>query len=248
MVQTPLREMQSSTATVARNEAQIQSVASRALWWRAVRAVFVKDWRGEWRTRAALNSIALFAIAVPISLSFSVAAQKLKPDVQAGLLWTTLLLAALIGLSRVWIKEEESGTHWLLRLHAPASAVLWGKTLWNFSLLLLTQIGAVPVTIVLLDIHVAQPGLLIGVLLLSDIGLAAVSSLLGAMTMGAQSRGALFCAIAIPILLPLLVIATNATGVAFGNGGDAQSTLQALVAYDVAMLAAAWMLFDFVWN
>ena len=241
-MQTPLREMQSLS------NANTEPFSARALWWRSVKAVFVKDWRGEWRTRAALNSIALFAIAVPIALSFSVAAQKLTPSVQAGLLWTTLLLAALIGLSRVWIKEEESGTHWLLRLHAPASAVLWGKTLWNLSLLLLTQLGAVPVTIILLDIHVAQPLLLSGVLALADIGLAAVSSLLGAMTMGAQSRGALFCAIAVPILLPLLVIAANATGVAFGDGGDASSSVQALVAYDVAMLAAAWMLFDFVWN
>ena len=163
-MQTPLREMQISSGT------KTESFSARALWWRSVRAVFVKDWRGEWRTRAALNSIALFAIAVPIALSFSVAAQKLTPSVQAGLLWTTLLLAALIGLSRAWIKEEESGTHWLLRLHAPASAVLWGKTLWNLSLLLLTQLGAVPVTIVLLDIHVAQPLLLFGVLALADIG------------------------------------------------------------------------------
>ena len=52
-------------------------------------AVFEKDWRGEWRSRAALNAIALFALATPIALSLGVAGQKLSPQVLAGLLWAT---------------------------------------------------------------------------------------------------------------------------------------------------------------
>ena len=211
-------------------------------------AVFEKDWRGEWRSRAALNAIALFALATPIALSLGVAGQKLSPQVLAGLLWATLLFAALIGLSRVWVKEDESGTATLLRLHASGDSVLWGKTLWNATLLLLTQAGAVPVFVILLDARVPSPLLLLATLLLADIGLATASSLLGAMTMGATGRGTLFCAIAIPILLPLLVMASNATAIAFGGGGEWVPALQSLVAYDVAMLAAAWMLFDFVWN
>ncbi len=211
-------------------------------------AVFVKDWRGEWRSRAALNAIGLFALATPIALSLGVAGQKLSPQVLAGLLWATLLFAALIGLSRVWVKEDESGTATLLRLHAPPESVLWGKTLWNASLLALTQLGAVPVFMVLLDARLEMPLLLLATLLLADLGLATASSLLGAMTMGASGRGTLFCAIAIPILLPLLVIASNATAIALGGGGDWGPALQALAAYDVAMLAAAWMLFDFVWS
>jgi heme exporter protein B len=216
--------------------------------WRGACAVFVKDWRGEWRTRAALNAIALFALATPIALSLGIAGQKLSPQVLAGLLWANLLLAALIGLSRVWVKEDESGTATLLRLHARPECVLWGKTAWNVSLLAFTQAGAVPVFAILLGAPIESPLLLLATLVLADIGLATASSLLGAMTMGATGRGTLFCAVAIPILLPLLVIAANATAVAFGGGGDWRPALQALVAYDVAMLAAAWMLFDFVWN
>ena len=228
--------------------AQKKTRLSRSNRWRHAWAVFEKDWRGEWRSRAALNAIALFALATPIALSMGVAGQKLSPQVLAGLLWATLLFAALIGLSRVWVKEDESGTATLLRLHASPESVLWGKTLWNASLLLLTQAGAVPVFVILLDARVPSPLLLGATLVLADIGLATASSLLGAMTMGATGRGTLFCAIAIPILLPLLVIASNATAIALGDGGDWAPALQALVAYDVAMLAAAWMLFDFVWN
>ena len=211
------------------------------------RAVFVKDWRGEWRVRAALNAIALFAVAAPIALSFSVARQKLEAETQAGLLWAVLLFAALVGLSRAFVKEEESGTAHLLRLSCPPQAVMWGKAAFNLTLLVATQMAAVPIFMVLLGAEPFLPGVLCLVLLLGDIGLAGVSTLLGALAAQTRSRGALFAAIAIPILLPLLVAASEATAIALGKPGDVAAPLQMLAAYDAAMLAAAWMLFDFVW-
>jgi heme exporter protein B len=232
----------------ARREQSGASALVPATSWQTVAAVFRKDWRSEWRSRASINAISLFAIAAPIALSFSVAGQKLPPEALAGMLWTTLLFAALVGLSRVWVKEEESGTVALLRIGAAPQAVLWGKVLWNGVLLLATQAAAVPIFIVLLGAPIVKPWLLLGVLLLSDVGLAVASSLLGAMASGARARGALFSAIAIPILLPLLVAAAAATAVAFGMNGDYLPPLQAIIAYDVAMLAAAWMLFEFVWS
>jgi heme exporter protein B len=223
-------------------------VSVDAATWRMVAAVFAKDWKSEWRTRAGLNSSGLFAVAAPIALSFSVAGQKLEPEVLAGLLWTVLLFAALVGLSRAFIKEEESGTAALLRLTYPAQAVLWGKALFNWALLVLTQLAAVPIFIILLNAQVANVGLLLGLLVLGDIGLAVASTLLGAMAGQARARGALFAAIAIPILLPLLVAAAAATAVSFGARGEFGPALQIIVSYDVAITAASWMLFDFVWS
>lgn len=214
----------------------------------ASKAVFLRDWRGEWRTRASLNAALLFAISAPIALSFNVANQKLEPEVLGGCFWGVLLFAALVGLARAFVKEEESGTVSQLRLNAPGEAVLWGKMAFNFALLLITQLCAVPIFIVLLDARIASPAVLLGVLALGDIGLAATCTLLGAMAAQTRSRGALFSAIAVPILLPLLIAASAATGAAFGARVDATAALQVMAAYDAAMLAAAWMLFDFVWS
>ena len=226
---------------------QKSSIVNRQSSIALVRAVFLKDWRGEWRVRAALNAIVLFAIAAPIALSFSVARQHLEPETQGGLLWAVLLFAALVGLSRAFVKEEESGTAHLLKLSCPPQAVMWGKAGFNLTLLLATQLAAVPIFMVLLGAKPFLPGALILVLLLGDIGLAGVSTLLGAMAAQTRSRGALFAAIAIPVLLPLLVAASEATAIAFGKPGDINVPLQMLASYDAAMLAAAWLLFDFVW-
>lgn len=216
--------------------------------WSAAFAVLQRDWRGEWRTRAALNAALLFAVSAPIALSFSLARQQLEPETLSGCLWSVLLFAALVGLPRAFVKEEEGGTALQLRLCAPSDAVLWGKAAFNLGLLVLTQLAAVPIFILLLNAHVASPGLLLTSLLLGDIGLAVASTLLGAMAGAAHARGALFCAIAVPILLPLLVVAASVTTVAFGARGDILGALQILAAYDVALCAAAWMLFGFVWK
>jgi heme exporter protein B len=216
----------------------------------AALAVLQRDWRGEWRTRAALNSALLFAVAAPVALSFSLARQRLEPEALAGCLWSVLLFAALVGLPRAFVKEEESGTALQLRLSAPPDAVLWGKAAFNLGLLVATQLAAVPIFVLLLDANIASPLVLLGALILGDIGLAVASTLLGAMASAAHARGALFCAIAVPILLPLLVVAASATSVAFGArvDGGAAGALQILLAYDAALCAAAWMLFAFVWK
>ncbi|HEX8834896.1 MAG TPA: heme exporter protein CcmB, partial [Abditibacteriaceae bacterium] len=172
---------------------------SRGATWRSAIAVFRKDWQSEWRTRAAMNSALLFAVAAPIALSFSVARQTLEPEVLAGCLWSVLLFAALVGLPRAFVKEEESGTVHLLRLSATSEAVLWGKAAFNFALLVLTQLAAVPIFVILLGAKIEQPATLLGALLLGDIGLAISSTVLGAMASQARARGALFSAISIPV-------------------------------------------------
>ena len=189
-------------------------------------AVFIKDWRGEWRVRAALNAIGLFSVATPIALSFSMAQQKLEAEVLGGVLWSVLLFAALVGLSRAFVKEEESGTAQLLRLSCPAEAVLWGKAGFNLALLLLTQLAAVPIFMVLLGATPHKPLEFVLVLLLGDIGLAGVATMLGAMTAQTRTRGTLFAAIAVPLLLPLLI--TAAASLALGIWPSLGRTLSAL--------------------
>lgn len=207
-----------------------------------------KDFRSEWRLRAAFNALALFSLAAPVALGYALANLRLLPEVLGGLLWTVLFFAAMVGLPRAFVKEEESGTAALLRLHFAPAAVLWGKALSQLVLLVATQIAAVPLFLLLLNAQVKQPGPLLVALFLGDVGLAVASCVLGAMASQARARGALFPALAAPLLLPLLASLSVASGAAFGAGGDAWPTLQVVAAFDVALLAAAGLLFEFVWE
>lgn len=213
-------------------------------------AVFVREWRSEWRTRAALNASVLFAVVAPVALSFNLATQSLSPEALAGCLWSVLLFAALVGLPRAFVREEEAGTASQLRLHCAPQAVLWGKMAFNLGLLFLTQLAAVPIFVVLLGAKIEQPFVLLVVLIAGDIGLAASSTLLGAIASQARARGALFAAIAVPVLLPLLLSLSGATAAVLGASGASVSAwpgLQMVAAYDAMVLAACWMLWEFVW-
>ena len=187
-------------------------------------------------------------MVAPVALGYALSNLKVGPEVLGGLLWTTLFFAAMVGLGRAFIKEEESGTATLLRLHYSAQAVLWGKVLGQMVLLLSTQIAAVPLFLLLFNARVPQPGTLALTLILGDIGLAVSSCVVGAMAAQARSRGALFPALAAPLLLPLLATLSVASGIAFGAGGSALPALQVLIAFDVAVIAASWITFDFVWE
>jgi heme exporter protein B len=216
---------------------------SRDIW-----AVWNKDFRSEWRGRAALNAVTLFSVAAPVALGFTLAKQTLEPEALGGLLWTTLFFAALLGLPRAFVKEEESGTAALLRLHFSSDAVLWGKVIGQLALLGVTQLAAVPLFVLLLGAKVTSPLLLLLCIFLGDVGLAVSSTVLGAMAAQARSKGALFSALAAPLMLPLLASLSVASGAAFGARVDAVPGLQVVAAFDLVLVAAAWMTFDFVWS
>src|SRR5262245_53258477 len=111
----------------------------------AALAVFIKDLRSELRSRYAINALLLFAVSTAVAVSLGVGFLGLRRDdeallIQSSLLWIALLFAALNGLARVFVQEEETRTALALRLSAPAAAVYIGKLLFNLALLALLDI------------------------------------------------------------------------------------------------------------
>ncbi len=221
---------------------------SRRTFWFCARAVFWKDVLSEWRSRAALGAVALFSLAAPVTLGFSLAQQKLPPEAQGALLWSVLFFAACIGLPRAFVKEEEANTSALLRLHFGSDAVFWGKAAGQMALLLVTQLAAIPVFVLLLDVRVHNAQLLLWTLLCGDLGLALASTLIGAMAAQARGRGALFPALAAPVMLPLLATLSVATSAAFGAKVDAGNALMIVAAFDLALVGAGVLGFELVWK
>lgn len=219
-------------------------------WLVAAWAVCAKDLRGEFRTRYALSAIGLFAITTLTVISFAVGPFGLQQDLLAALLWVVLFFAAMAGLSRVFVHEEEAHTAPALRLAAPAGAVYLGKYLFNLVLLLLLEVLIVPLFIVMMGLQVGSPGLFALVLLLGNLGLAGATTIIAAMVSQASARGALFTVLSFPLLLPLLISTIQGTQLALSQGGAAGTwpSLQVLLAYAVAMVTVSLMLFPAIWT
>ena len=70
-----------------------------------------KDLKIEFMSRHTLNFMFLFSFVVLLMFNFaSDPFSSSVIDVAPGLLWFVLIFAGLLGLSRAFIKERESGT------------------------------------------------------------------------------------------------------------------------------------------
>ena len=207
----------------------------------------------ETRTRYALGAVLLFAVTTLVAVSAALSSTTVKSEVKAALLWVVLLFAALSGLARVFVREEEAGTAPLLRLSAPPTAVYAGKWLFNTALVLAVEAVTVPLFLIVLPLQTVNFGLLLGVLFLGGLGLSGAATFVAALIAQAGSgKSALFFIVAFPVLMPLLLIAVQATVGAFDDVAShhdrARGALGMLAAYGVVMTTASFLLFEYIWH
>lgn len=219
-------------------------------WLAAAWAICRKDLQAEFRTRYALGAIGLFAVVTLTVLGFALGPFGLSQDLLAALLWVVLFFAAMAGLSRVFVHEEEAHTAAALRLAAPATAVYLGKYLFNLVLLLMLEVLVVPLFFGMMNMVVLNPGLFLVLLLLGDLGLAGATTTVAAMIAQAGARGALFTVLSFPLLIPLLISSIEGTGLSMAGAGlgEVWPSLQVLLTYAVAMVTASLLLFPAIWT
>src|ERR671925_1604885 len=77
--------------------------------WRAVGALVRKDLRVELRTGEAVPSMLLFSFSTFVLFHFALDRRSVEGDLAAGVLWVTLLFAAVLGMGRLFVAEREQG-------------------------------------------------------------------------------------------------------------------------------------------
>jgi heme exporter protein B len=214
-------------------------------------AVFRKDTASELRTRYALNALFLFTVTTLSIILFSFQSAAVPAQVHAGLLWVLIFFAAMSGLSRAFITEEDRGTILLLKLSTVSTPVFYGKLLFNVLLLLaLTAVLTVMYALVVPGFVVQGAWTLCTALFLGTVGLASASTIIGALIAKANARGTLYPVLSFPIVLPLLLTVIRATATAMENPdwGAAGDEYRVLVAYIAAINAASYLVFEFIWR
>ncbi|RLC26083.1 MAG: heme ABC transporter permease CcmB, partial [Deltaproteobacteria bacterium] len=147
----------------------------------------------------------MFALTTLVAVSFSIGSFRIeeseRPFLYAVLLWIILVFSALSGLSRSFVKEQESGTMDILKLSARPQAVFLGKLFFNLSMLGVLELIIVPAFILLMGYKIKFPGCFVAMMVTGGLGLGAGTTLVAAMIAQANARGALFSALSFPLLL-----------------------------------------------
>lgn len=217
-------------------------------WLSPVVAVACKEVLSEIRTRYAISILVMFVIITLAAISMSIGGTALEYPLAAALLWVVIFFSAMAGLSRVFVSEQESGTLFTLRIYAGAQAVLFGKLLFNILLLTGLVLLVIPLFILFFNVDIELWSMFLLTLGLGIVGISSVSTLTAAMAAEAQGKGSLFTVITFPVLLPQFLGVIKATASIFAGDLPGFMELIFLVGYDIVMLIASSIFFDYLWR
>jgi len=217
-----------------------------------VAALLGKELALELRTRESVPAMVLFAVTTYVIFHFGLDRNTVDGDLAAGVLWVTLLFAAILGINRLFVADhEQGGFDGFLLAPVDRTAMLVAKAIALLAFLGAVELVAVPAFGLLLlgpSLGQALPELLV-VLLAADVGIAVVGTLVAALAIQTRARDLMVPLLALPLLVPVVLGASQATAPLFERGGAAAlpgDWLSLLALYDLLFALIAYAVFDFL--
>jgi len=182
--------------------------------------VCVKDLRIEARTKEIVTTAGFFAalVAVLASVAFYGGAST-AAKVAPGAIWLAVAFASVLALGRTWQREREEGAlTGLLVAPVPRAGIFLGKAAGVYAFVTVVELVVVP--LVALLFHVDLPPVIAPltlVLAVATVGIAAMGTLFGAMTVRTRARDLVLASVLFPLLAPTMVSGVAATREIFGG-------------------------------
>jgi heme exporter protein B len=192
----------------------------------------------------------MFVIVTISIIKFSIGDEKANNEILSGLLWIVIFFAAISGLARVFIKEEEKETSQSLKLSSDPTSIFLGKLFFNCILTYSLNIVIFILFIIITDFRINNLTAFVITIFFGNLGLVSTSTIIAAIISKANTKGTLYPVLAFPVLLPLLLTVINATKLA-SSGVETSSLFgefQILISYTVVVITVSLLLFRFVWE
>jgi heme exporter protein B len=215
-------------------------------------AILRKDLRIELRAKESVPAMTLFTLTVYVLFHFGLDRDSLDGELAAGVLWVTLLLAAVIGVSRLFAAErEQGGIDALLLAPVDRTSLFLAKAAALFLFLVAVEVIAVPAFALLLlgpGLGGTMPELLL-ILALGNLGIAAVGALVAALAAETRARELIAPLLLLPLLVPVLIACAQATEPFLRQEQgpeDLARWLGLLTLYDVVFVLLSVAVFDYL--
>jgi heme exporter protein B len=222
---------------------------------KVVLALLRKELLVELRTLESVPGMALFAVTTFVVFHFALNQDTVSGQEAAGILWVTLLFAAMLGVNRLFVADaDQGGFDGFLLAPVDRSALLVAKAIALLAYLLVLELVAVPAFGLLLlgpSLGQALPALLVP-LGLGDLGVAAIGTLVAALAVRTRARDLLGPLLALPLLVPVVIGCARASAplLALSQGGGHGNLpgrwLATLALYDLIFGLIAYAVFDFL--
>src|SRR5436309_11355259 len=112
---------------------------------RTVATLLRKELLVQLRTLESVPVMSLFAVTTFVVFHFALNRGSVEGDLAAGILWVTLLFAAILGVNRLFVADaEQGGFDGFLLAPVDRSALLFAKALTLLAYLVALELVAVP--------------------------------------------------------------------------------------------------------
>jgi heme exporter protein B len=219
---------------------------------RAVGALIRKDLQLELRSRESVPAMVLFSVSTFVLFHFALDEAEVSGGLATGILWVTLLFAAILGINRLFVAErEEGGFDGFLLAPVDRTALFVAKATVLFVFLALVEVFVIAAFAILLLGPSPWPGLpsMMLVLALADVGIAVIGTLVAALAVHTRARDLLVPLLALPLSVPLVIAGARACEpllAADGAGALEARWLGVLGLYDLVFGLLAYAIFDFL--
>ena len=212
-------------------------------------AVLWKDIVLEARTKDIVVAVLVFSLLVILVFNFAIEpAPHMVVLVAPGILWVAFVFGGVLGLTRSFALEKENGSlHGLMLAPVSRDTIFFGKMLAIFLLMLLVEAIVLPIFAVLFNLSLAAPEL-VPVAVLATLGIATVGTVFSAMAVNTRAREVMLPMLFLPVALPIIIAAVEASGVVVRDGGlgDLTRWLPFLAAFDAIFLVVCPIAFHLV--
>lgn len=209
---------------------------------------------------AGLSQALLLGLLLVFLFSLSLqTGEKLSPQSACTMFWLASIFCQVLIFQMLYTLEEQNLARIGLQLLPSDLQGVWlGKFLAGLVLLALAQIIFIPAMFVFLGQGLGKEILHAGIaILLTDIGICACGSLLGALCMGQSGKESILSIVLFPLLIPLLLAAIRLTSLGLIEFTDIPSFVDIneilrwhglALAFDALFIGASLVLFPFLYN
>ncbi len=210
-------------------------------------AVAEKDLRIELRTRQTLFASFLFVALMLFifNFSFSASTESLE-KLAGGMLWIVIAFSGTIMISHLTSREREDRINeGLLLSGCGPVALFFSKFITALIFMMGIEIITIPLFMIFFNFSFGDEfPLLLTVLALGTIGYASVGTLFSTLLCHIKFRELLLPIIFYPVIIPLLVAATQATSALLA--GERPKEILFMFGFNVILVTASALLYEFV--
>lgn len=213
-----------------------------------VRALVWRDLLVEYRSREVLGGGIVFALLTLVVFNFAIDLRlDTAEEVAPGILWIGFAFAGMLSFGRSFAVERERGTlDGLLLAPIDRGAIYLARAATNTILMVVVELVSLPVFAALYNVRVGWGDMLLTTAL-GTIGFAGAGTLVAAIAASTRAREVMLPLLLLPLTVPVLIASVKATALALGaRPTDSPPWLQLLAGFDVIMVAASFLVFEYL--